>query len=73
VAGCGKQYSHSVRRIALGWLGQERSATRYLPGWSPSTYIGLEADTPKRDAVVEAFRVRPPCCPSPVAACDMCQ
>lgn len=56
--GCGEQYSHSVRRIALGWLGQS-SATRHLPGWSTSTYIGLEADTPKRDAVVEAFRVRP--------------
>lgn len=50
------QDPHSVRRIALGWLGQERSATRYLPGWSTSTYIGLDADTPKRDAVVEAFR-----------------
>jgi hypothetical protein len=63
VAGCGEQYPHSVRRIAVGWLGQERSATRHLPGWSTSTYIGLEADTPKRDAVVEAFRVRPPMLP----------
>ncbi|KAI0281283.1 glycoside hydrolase [Russula aff. rugulosa BPL654] len=47
---------HSVKRIALGWLGQERSASRHLPGWSTSTYIGLEADTPKRDAIVDAFR-----------------
>ncbi|KAI0281280.1 glycoside hydrolase [Russula aff. rugulosa BPL654] len=50
------QHPHSVRRIALSWLGQERSATRHLPGWSTSTYIGLEADTPKRDAIVDAFR-----------------
>jgi mannosyl-oligosaccharide alpha-1,2-mannosidase len=27
-----------------------------LPGWSPSSYIGLEADVAKRDAVVAAFR-----------------
>jgi hypothetical protein len=55
-----KQYSDAARRVVLLWLGQEGTANRHLPGWSTSTYIGLEADMPKRDAVVEAFRVRPP-------------
>ncbi|KAH9988958.1 glycoside hydrolase [Russula vinacea] len=50
------QYSGPARRAALSWLGQENKTPRYLPGWSTSTYIGLEADMPKRDAVVEAFR-----------------
>ena len=67
------QYSGPARRAALSWLGQENKTPRYLPGWSTSTYIGLEADMPKRDAVVEAFRVRPPRSPSSNAVCDMRQ
>ena len=57
---CRKQYSAPARRVVFRWLGQEGTANRHLPGWSTSTYIGLEADTPKRDAIVEAFQVRPP-------------
>ncbi|KAH9958979.1 glycoside hydrolase [Russula dissimulans] len=45
-----------ARRAVRVWLGQEGTANKYLLGWSPSTYIGLAADTPKRDAVVAAFR-----------------
>ncbi|KAF8481629.1 glycoside hydrolase family 47 protein [Russula ochroleuca] len=50
------QYSGPTRRVASRWLSQEGKTPRHLPGWSTSTYIGLEADTPKRDAIVEAFR-----------------
>ena len=57
---CRKQYSAPARRVVFLWLGQEGTTNGHLPGWSTSTYIGLEADTPKRDAIVEAFQVCPP-------------
>ena len=47
-----------MKRSVRVWLGEEAVPGQYLPGWSPSTYVGLEADIPKRDAVVAAFRVR---------------
>ncbi|KAI0253282.1 glycoside hydrolase [Lactifluus subvellereus] len=50
------QYPDSVRRSVRVWLGQEAVPGKYLPGWSLSTYVGLEADIPKRDAVVAAFQ-----------------
>lgn len=56
---CCKQYAAPARRVVFRWLGQDGTANRRLPGWSTSTYVGLEADTSKRDAIVEAFRVRP--------------
>lgn len=41
------------------FFGLNTPALRELPGASKSTYVGFEADVEKRDAVVEAFRVRP--------------
>ncbi|KAI0297605.1 glycoside hydrolase [Multifurca ochricompacta] len=43
-------------RTVRAWLGQDNASRRQLPGWSPSNYIGLEADVSKREAVVAAFR-----------------
>jgi hypothetical protein len=53
------QYSDLAGQVVRVWLGQDDDGpSRQLPGWSPSSYIGLEADIEKRDAVVAAFRVR---------------
>jgi hypothetical protein len=52
------QYSDLAGQVVRVWLGQDGGPSRQLPGWSPSSYIGLEADIEKRDAVVAAFRVR---------------
>ena len=53
------QYSDFAGKVVRVWLGQDDDGpSRRLPGWSPSSYIGLEADIEKRDAVVAAFRVR---------------
>jgi hypothetical protein len=52
------QYSDIAGQVVRVWLGQDGGPSRPLPGWSPSSYIGLEADIEKRDAVVAAFRVR---------------
>ncbi|KAI0275367.1 glycoside hydrolase [Gloeopeniophorella convolvens] len=51
------QYPKPVKRAIRTWLGQDGSdePEQQLPGWSPHSYIGLEADVPKRDAVVAAF------------------
>ncbi|KAI9432065.1 glycoside hydrolase family 47 protein [Lactarius indigo] len=50
------QYSDFVGRGVRVWLGQDDEPSRQLPGWSPGSYIGLEADITKRDAIVAAFR-----------------
>jgi hypothetical protein len=52
------QYSDLAGQVVRVWLGQDDGPSRRLPGWSPNSYIGLEADIEKRDAVVAAFRVR---------------
>lgn len=50
-------YSDLAGQVVRVWLGQDDDGpSRQLPGWSPSSYIGLEADIEKRDAVVAAFR-----------------
>lgn len=54
-----QQYSDFTRQVVRVWLmGQEDTPRRHLPGWNPNYYIGLEADVPRRDAVVAAFQVR---------------
>jgi hypothetical protein len=53
-----EQYPDSARRPVRVWLGQEAVPSKHLPGWSPSSYVGLEADMSKREAIVAAFRVR---------------
>lgn len=49
-------YSDLAGQVVRVWLGQDDGPSRRLPGWSPNSYIGLEADIEKRDAVVAAFR-----------------
>ena len=53
-----EQFPDAARRVVRVWLGQQGVPRQHLPGWSPSTYVGLKADTAKREAVVSAFRVR---------------
>ena len=63
------QYSDLAGHVVRVWLGQDDDGpSRHLPGWSPSSYIGLEADVEKRDAVVAAFRVR---IHTPCPSCSM--
>lgn len=52
------QYSDIAGQVVRVWLGQDDVPSGQLPGWSPGSYIGLEADITKRDAIVAAFRVR---------------
>ncbi|TFY73677.1 hypothetical protein EWM64_g10336 [Hericium alpestre] len=47
------QYPQPVKDLLSTWLGRPADE---LPGASRAMYIGLEADIPKRDAVVEAFK-----------------
>ncbi|KAI9461166.1 glycoside hydrolase [Russula earlei] len=49
-------YAQSAGQVVHVWLGQGGTASKYLSGWSPGNYVGLEADTPKRAALVAAFR-----------------
>ena len=51
------QNSPAVRRYAGIWLGLPDDAVE-LHGTRGADFIGFEADVPRRDAVVEAFKVR---------------
>ena len=44
--------------ILNSFFGADDNRAKRLPGTSPETYIGFDADIPKRDAIVEAFKVR---------------
>ncbi|KAI0313215.1 glycoside hydrolase [Amylostereum chailletii] len=47
-------YPDIPKHLVNSWLGID--VTPRIPGADKSTYIGFEADIPKRDAVVEAFK-----------------
>ena len=51
------QNSPAVRRYAGIWLGVQDDTVE-LHGTRRADFIGFEADVPRRDAVVEAFKVR---------------